>query len=233
MVLVTDFRYEVYYDGNLEPVCLMENEYRWQTFYFLVSLGLFFVLPLAILVILYSIIAKHLMSNPVGPAGSSALRYRRQVVMMLGAVVLSFFLCLLPFKALTFVVVVSSESIIALGPEKYYNILYFSRIMCYLNSSINPILYNLMSSKFREGFRRLLHLPKRDHLGRKGTITTTTTTLTTSSSRKSSSEQALKRSLVRMISLDDSSKLDCSHVTTTIKIVSNQRSFRRHDESYV
>lgn len=46
------------------------------------------------------------------------------------------------------------------GFETYYNILYFSRIMFHINSAINPILYNLMSSKFRGGFIKLCGLKK-------------------------------------------------------------------------
>ena len=35
--------------------------------------------------------------------------------------------------------------------------LYFARLMFYINSAINPILYNIMSSKFRNGFKRVFH----------------------------------------------------------------------------
>lgn len=88
-----------------------------------------------------------------------SLKARRQVVLMLGAVVLSFFICLLPFRAFTLWIIFSSQSsVLSLGIEKYYGILYFSRIMVYLNSAVNPILYNLMSSKFRKGFFKILKL---------------------------------------------------------------------------
>jgi hypothetical protein len=63
----------------------------------------------------------------------------------------------------------------------------FCRVMVYLNSAINPILYNLMSSKFRNGFLRLFGFKG---FARQGTVTsssmantnTTSTTNTTSSS---------------------------------------------------
>lgn len=84
-------------------------------------------------------------------------KHRQQVIFMLVAVVASFFVCLLPFRAFTLWVIAGSpEDIAALGIEGYYNLLYFCRIMLYLNSSMNPILYNLMSSKFRSGFWRLI-----------------------------------------------------------------------------
>lgn len=148
--------------------------------------------------VLYTVIAKHLMDNPgITSHGnrSNVLKYRKQVIFMLGAVVLSFFVCLLPFRALTlWIIIVPSETILSLGIEGYYSLLYFCRIMLYLNSAMNPILYNLMSSKFRDGFLRLLHCKSlvKNRLAagtRKGTFHTTSTNLSSSQSgykRKSS-----------------------------------------------
>lgn len=88
---------------------------------------------------------------------SNILKYRKQIIFMLGAVVLNFFVCLLPFRALTlWIIIVPTETIMSLGIEGYYKLIYFCRVMLYLNSAMNPILYNLMSSKFREGFLKLL-----------------------------------------------------------------------------
>lgn len=126
------------------------------------TISVFFLLPLVILVILYTIIARHLISSdgamlmvrPSKPEQSQ--RARKQVVFMLGAVVLSFFLCLLPFRILTLLVIlVSEDHWKSFKMEHYYNVLYFCRVMLYLNSAVNPILYNLMSSKFRKGFRKV------------------------------------------------------------------------------
>ncbi|KAH8243411.1 hypothetical protein KR032_007266 [Drosophila birchii] len=84
-------------------------------------------------------------------------KHRKQVIFMLVAVVSSFFMCLLPFRAFTlWVILASADDVESLGIAGYYNLLYFSRFMLYLNSAMNPILYNLMSSKFRSGFWRLL-----------------------------------------------------------------------------
>lgn len=115
----------------------------------------------------------------------SALRYRKQVLLMLGTVVFSFFVCLMPFRALTlWIIVAPQEAVFSL--ETYYNILYFCRVMTYINSAINPILYNLMSSKFRDGFMRLCGLRTKSrlnfHLARRGTFNTTSTTTTNCSS---------------------------------------------------
>lgn len=78
---------------------------------------------------------------------------------MLGTVVFFFFFCLLPFRAFTlWILVVPQAEIVRLGVERYFSLLYFCRVMLYLNSAINPLLYNLMSTKFREGFLRLCGL---------------------------------------------------------------------------
>jgi hypothetical protein len=106
---------------------------------------------------------------------------------MLGTVVLSFFVCLMPFRALTlWIIVAPQEAVFSLDIETYYNLLYFCRVMIYINSAINPILYNLMSSKFRDGFMRLCGLKKSTgpdwYLGRKGTFNITSSTATTNCS---------------------------------------------------
>lgn len=115
---------------------------------------------------------------------------------MLGTVVLSFFVCLLPFKALTlWIIVFPPETIMSLGLDGYYILLYFCRVMLYLNSAINPILYNLMSSKFREGFVKLLRINKlmrcsrnlRVNMQRRDTFNTTTSTGFSSSQQASDS----------------------------------------------
>ncbi|XP_046433996.1 growth hormone secretagogue receptor type 1 isoform X2 [Neodiprion pinetum] len=131
--------------------------------FMLVLTILFFVLPLFLLLGLYLVIVRHLVkdSSTTSSCGESyQARARRQVVLMLLTVVFSFFVCLAPFRLLTLFVVLSPDGALDLGMEAYYNLLYFGRIMFYLNSAINPILYNLMSSRFRIGFLKLCGIRK-------------------------------------------------------------------------
>ncbi|XP_049961773.1 orexin receptor type 2-like [Schistocerca serialis cubense] len=147
-----------YTDGSVVAICLTEAATFWAAAFFVAAISLFFLLPLVVLVALYSVIARHLMEAPdiVHHHQHNHYRYRKQVVLMLGTVVVSFFVCLLPFRALTlWIIVAPPEALMSLGMEGYYNLLYFCRTMHYLNSAVNPILYNLMSSKFRNGFARL------------------------------------------------------------------------------
>ncbi|XP_014483951.1 PREDICTED: growth hormone secretagogue receptor type 1-like isoform X1 [Dinoponera quadriceps] len=161
ILLMVTYEMEENGDGTYVPTCMTRASVTWMTGFILTTIVVFFILPLLILIVLYTVIARHLMANPAisrGPA-NNLLKYRKQVVLMLGTVVLCFFLCLLPFKAFTlWAIIVPPNTVISLGIEGYYSLLYFCRVMLYLNSAINPILYNLMSTKFREGFLKLCGL---------------------------------------------------------------------------
>ncbi|KAK9889553.1 hypothetical protein WA026_006907 [Henosepilachna vigintioctopunctata] len=182
----------VEFGGTLVPVCHTLANTFWPATYFLGCILIFFLIPLIALIVLYCIIARNLMTNAAALATNKhidnySIRARRQVILMLGTVVLSFFLCLIPFRVLTiWIILVPSEYVLHFGIERYYNLLYFCRILVYLNSAINPILYNLMSSKFRSGFiicsdsRRL-----RFRRARNGTFSTTANSCRSSTFRNS------------------------------------------------
>lgn len=144
------------------------------------------------------------------------LKYRKQLVWMLGTVVFSFFICLLPFRALTFwIIIVPNETVLKMGIDRYYCLLYFCRIMHYINSAINPIFYNLMSSKFREGFLKLIgcksmvrNVKWSDGI-RKGTFNTISTNLSSSNqhsirrnsidNQRSSSSKTTHKTLIKHV----------------------------------
>ncbi|XP_066590387.1 growth hormone secretagogue receptor type 1 isoform X2 [Prorops nasuta] len=165
ILFMVSYKMEKEEDGSSFPACSTEADALWMTGYILTTIAVFFVVPLLILMVLYTVIACHLMASPDisrGPA-NSVIRNRKQVVMMLGTVVVCFFICLLPFRAMIlWIIVAPREKIVNLGIEFYFSLLYFCRVMLYLNSAINPILYNLMSTKFRKGFLMLCGFgPKR------------------------------------------------------------------------
>lgn len=147
---------------NRVPVCLTQADTVASVTFFLLLVLLFFVAPFAILVVLYSFIVGHLIRDPSTSSNTSDSyhsRARRQVVFMLLTVVVSFFVCLSPYRLLIFYIVVTpAEKIAAIDSDTFFGLLNFCRIMFYLNSAGNPILYNLMSSKFRKGFLRLCGL---------------------------------------------------------------------------
>ncbi|XP_032668589.1 growth hormone secretagogue receptor type 1 isoform X3 [Odontomachus brunneus] len=155
---------------NQVPVCLTQADTVASVTFFLLLVLLFFAAPFAILVVLYSFIVSHLVRDSSASSTSTSSnntsdtyhsRAKRQVVFMLLTVVVSFFVCLSPYRLLIFYIVVTpAERIAAVDSDTFFGLLNFSRIMLYLNSAGNPILYNLMSSKFRRGFLKLCGLEK-------------------------------------------------------------------------
>lgn len=145
---------------NRVPVCLTQADTIASVTFFLLLVLLFFVAPFVILVVLYSFIVSHLIRDSSTTSGGTSDSYhsraRRQVVYMLLTVVVSFFVCLSPYRLLIFYIVIApAEQIAAIDYDMFFCLLNFCRIMFYLNSAGNPILYNLMSSKFRRGFLKL------------------------------------------------------------------------------
>ncbi|XP_065557864.1 growth hormone secretagogue receptor type 1-like [Artemia franciscana] len=143
------------------PTCFTYVNTFWPSFYFTTVISLLYIIPLVMLIVIYCVISSHLVATPYSLQGrqseNSNLRARKQVVAMLAAVVVCFFLCLLPFRIFTlWIIFVKEADIQSLGFHTYYNILNFCRVMQYINSAINPVLYNLMSSKFRDAFSRAL-----------------------------------------------------------------------------
>ncbi|KAM3873604.1 thyrotropin-releasing hormone receptor [Diretmus argenteus] len=137
--------------------------------------AVFYVLPLMLATVLYGLIARILFLNPLpsdpkentkkwkketGQGGrmistssssSTTAASRRQVTKMLAVVVILFALLWMPYRTL---VVVNSFL-----DKPYLDtwFLLFCRLCIYLNSAINPVIYNAMSQKFRAAFKKLCH----------------------------------------------------------------------------
>ncbi|TKS89146.1 Thyrotropin-releasing hormone receptor [Collichthys lucidus] len=137
--------------------------------------GVFFVLPLLLSAVLYGLIGRILFLNPLpsdpkdkkrkngqnnhnandrtscknSRHSSSTATSRRQVTKMLAVVVILFATLWMPYRTL---VVVNSFL-----DQPYLDswFLLFCRICIYLNSAINPVIYNAMSQKFRAAFRKI------------------------------------------------------------------------------
>lgn len=189
MLWIAQYRIEHNLDGSIDALCTTEVEDFGSAFFFIGTIVVFFILPFLVLLVLYTVIALHLMNNPSITSHanrSNVLKYRKQVIFMLGAVVISFFICLLPFRAFVLWIIITPKETV-IEASTFYAILHFSRTLVYTNSALNPILYNLMSSKFREGFLKVLGCKSvvrhKLFLGtRKGTFHTTSTNLSSSQS---------------------------------------------------
>ncbi|XP_034486186.1 pyrokinin-1 receptor [Drosophila innubila] len=83
----------------------------------------------------------------------------RRVLRMLVAVVICFFLCWAPFHAQRLIAIYAPDHGAQLHDqhELLYTVMtYISGVLYYLSTCINPLLYNLMSNKFREAFKAVL-----------------------------------------------------------------------------
>ncbi|XP_076390131.1 pyrokinin-1 receptor isoform X2 [Megachile rotundata] len=150
---------------------------------FEISTILFFAVPMTIITVLYILIAIKLRRSrlltastvkrnhlPAGlnhcESGRAKGSAQRNVIRMLIAVVVAFFICWAPFHAQRLLAVYAQntngepEDVVVI----VYTILtYVSGVFYYLSTTVNPLLYNIMSNKFREAFKSMLS----NHCGRK------------------------------------------------------------------
>ena len=76
---------------------------------------------------------------------------------MLVTVVVFFYVCLLPLRTISIWLVFDSPSNVEkLGFHGYLNLLNAARILMFINSAGNPLIYGLMSTKFRSAFATAL-----------------------------------------------------------------------------
>ncbi|KAK6484004.1 growth hormone secretagogue receptor type 1-like [Huso huso] len=123
--------------------------------------SIFFFLPVFCLTVLYSLIGRKLCKRKretIGPSMSSRDKSSKQTVKMLVVVVFAFVLCWLPFHVGRYLFSKSSEagSLLMSQISQYCNLVSF--VLFYLSAAINPILYNIMSKKYRVAACKLFGL---------------------------------------------------------------------------
>ncbi|XP_035011759.2 thyrotropin releasing hormone receptor 2 [Hippoglossus stenolepis] len=142
---------------------------------YLTDFAIFYVIPLLLAIVLYGLIARILYLSPLphhpdtsattlrrscretpepGKGGrpgrpKTALSSRKQVTKMLAVVVILFALLWMPYRTLVLI-----NSFVS-TPYLDAWFLLFCRTCIYANSAINPVIYNVMSQKFRSAFRGL------------------------------------------------------------------------------
>ncbi|KAH9520455.1 hypothetical protein Btru_060826 [Bulinus truncatus] len=153
-------------DNEMVDVCITPTPDTWHKCYVIARFVLIFAIPMVLLAILYSmIIYKITRDNMDCKQMTESAKYqsqqnRRQLVGMLVGIIILFFICLLPFRILAFwLIFAASDRIVdQLGMEPYLNLLYFCRLLIYVNSAGNPIIYNVVSTKFRRAFQKVLRM---------------------------------------------------------------------------
>ncbi|KAF4519308.1 hypothetical protein B566_EDAN005247, partial [Ephemera danica] len=126
---------------------------------------IFFVVPMLVLVVLYTRMAiqirrrtmlgfgRRRVEGSMHSQGKSS-QSPKSIIRMLTAVVIAFFLCWAPFHAQRLLFVYLGESPSYLEHNEW--IYHLTGCFYYFSSTVNPILYNVMSAKYRLAFRATL-----------------------------------------------------------------------------
>ncbi|KAL4229344.1 hypothetical protein ACF0H5_012383 [Mactra antiquata] len=164
---IADYRDSSHTDGTPIKVCRLKMSPDWHRLYVAILCICYFVVPFLILLILYCRICYILqISNHDITSGelrkdSKQSRYRHrlraQVVNIIVCLVLLFFMFHLPYRIISMWFTFGDQRAIhSLGLHKLFHIIYSVRILFYFNHAVNPIIYNFVSSKFRNALRCLI-----------------------------------------------------------------------------
>ncbi|CAL1534090.1 unnamed protein product [Lymnaea stagnalis] len=182
-----------YIDGSMADQCSVKGiSMKLYEAYIMFIFTVLFALPLVLLTIMYTAISLTIATSAIPSLeekvtcktsftgsrqsrsqdkaqhnNSKAIAGRRQVVKMMVAVMFMYFICLLPLRCMQVWTLFASESdFIDLGQEGFLNLVNTSRILMYLNSATNPVIYGLLSSNFRAAFKQSFYTCKLRRQGR-------------------------------------------------------------------
>lgn len=137
---------------------------------FVMSSLLFFIIPMCVISILYVLIGLRLrisrrmkMKSSSKSANAASLDIRTRtnqtkIIRMLVAVVVAFVICWAPFHAQRLLALYGSENADTIKKDSwvvttYIALTHISGIFYFMSTTINPLLYNIMSHKFRHAFK--------------------------------------------------------------------------------
>uniref|UniRef100_A0A3B5ADJ5 Growth hormone secretagogue receptor type 1 n=1 Tax=Stegastes partitus TaxID=144197 RepID=A0A3B5ADJ5_9TELE len=114
--------------------------------------NLYFLVPLCIMGLVYSLIGRTLWLRP---KSSRRDQSHRNTVKMLGMIILAFIVCWLDY----------THNNTYPHPNTHFDFLYYlcqyfnlvSSVLFYLSAAVNPLLYNLMSARYRHAVHSLIH----------------------------------------------------------------------------
>uniref|UniRef100_A0A3Q3WDT0 Growth hormone secretagogue receptor type 1 n=1 Tax=Mola mola TaxID=94237 RepID=A0A3Q3WDT0_MOLML len=108
--------------------------------------NMYFLVPLCILGLVYSLIGRTLWLRSHNNRRDQS---QRHTIRMLGVIVLAFVLCWLPFHVGRTILTLSD------GQEtNYFNLV--SSVLYYLSAALNPLLYNVVSTRYRHAVRSIV-----------------------------------------------------------------------------
>lgn len=135
--------------------CFAFQSDRAQLIYGLSHFLMAFVLPLVTIAVAYLRIYIFLWGSRRAGTAPQVERYQSKVTQTSAMLVLAFTLCWLPSYGLMLALLVADSSGATGASPRYGGISVFARVMATSSTVMNPILYVLMSQKFREDLLRL------------------------------------------------------------------------------
>ncbi|CAL8272770.1 unnamed protein product [Arctogadus glacialis] len=153
-------------DGVLDSAICVPLSPQWYNLTIQVTTLVFFVLPMATISVLYLLIGLHLQrekmlqvfeakSSSSGQESFCDVRRKQQKARHRQGLVVVFGICWAPFHTDRLMwSFISDWSEGQLETFQYVHLI--SGVLFYLSSAVNPILYNLMSTRFREMFREVM-----------------------------------------------------------------------------
>lgn len=168
LFFVAVFRDSQFRDGTPIKVCRMPVTHTWQLLYFISIFTVFFCVMFFVMLyftlkIFRTLAHRQLFINKSADRyAKKILHERRQMIRLIVVVVIMFFVCLVPQRAISLWLIFANKiDIISLKLEGYLLLKTFPRVLVYMNSAINPIIYNFTSTKFKYAFKSLLSCRKK------------------------------------------------------------------------
>ena len=148
-------------DGTDIKVCRIPINESWKIGYILVTFGIFIVIFFILLYLIgcmcRSLLDTSTLIDNVDLQMRRKFQERRRVVTMLVIVIALFFACLLPQRVVgIWFIFATKKEIASLGFEGYLNLITFTRIAMFLNSSVNPVIYNTLSASYKAALREVI-----------------------------------------------------------------------------
>ncbi|KZC04373.1 PREDICTED: neuropeptides capa receptor-like [Dufourea novaeangliae] len=148
------------YSAN-SAICAMLLPYMPKFPLYELSSIIFFLIPMLVILVVYTRMGwkirnstRDVVVRGAIHGDSRRVQSRRSVIRMLSAVVIMFFVCWAPFHAQRLLYVYAQESDYYPDLNEWLYIL--SGCLYYFSTTVNPILYNLMSMKYRHAFKQTL-----------------------------------------------------------------------------
>ncbi|KAM9813339.1 galanin receptor 2b-like [Neosynchiropus ocellatus] len=143
------------YDTSHGHACFAFLSHKDQLVYGLLLFMLAFLFPLVTIAVAYGSIYKFLWTSRQAGTAPQVERYQSKVTTTSVMLVLAFTLCWLPSYGLTLALLADQRSAATGISPRYGPFSVFARIMATSSTVINPILYVLMSQKFRQDLLQL------------------------------------------------------------------------------